>query len=224
MGSLNQYLISKSSWNAVKIGGMSYNPDTTKSNFSSFMSYGYTTVNLLMDKGVQLTDSTAMFILGERDKGIFGVPESDSRNKIIQKCLSQNKLFLIFKDPDFVMGYIKLGDYDINLISSYIYSGIELDEVFDIFAAIVEQDYKKALNLISGYELKYYIDFYARLQSDLEFAEKPNAVQEMIEKIYKDGEDYNTTDKNLEFLENDDDLQDYCREKLHDIKFFWLQK
>ena len=87
MGSLNQYLISKSSWNAVKIGGMSYNPDTTKSNFSSFMSYGYTTVNLLMDKGVQLTDSTAMFILGERDKGIFGVPESDSRNKIIQKCL-----------------------------------------------------------------------------------------------------------------------------------------
>ena len=167
MGSLNQYLISKSSWNAVKIGGVSYNPDTTKSNFSSFMSYGYTTVNLLMDKGVQLSDPTVMFILGGRDKGFFGVPESDSRNKIIRKCLSQNKLFLIFKDPGFVMGYIKLGDYDINLISSYIYSGIEVDEVFDIFAAVVEQDYKKALNLISGYELNYYIDFYARLQSDL---------------------------------------------------------
>ena len=46
----------------------------------------------------------------------------------------------------------------------------------------------------------------------------------MIEKIYKDGEDYNTTDENISFLENDDDFQDYCREKLHDIKFFWLQK
>lgn len=223
MGSLNQHLISKSSWNAVKIGGMSYNPDTTKSNFSSFMSYGYTTVNLLMEKGVQLTDPTVMFILGGRDKGIFGVPETDSRNQIIQKCLSQNKLFLIFKDPNFVMGYIKLGDYDINLISSYIYSGIEVDEVFDIFAAVVEQDYKKALILISSYELKYYIDFYARLQSDLEFAEKPNAVQDMIEKIYKDGEEYNTTDENLEFLENDDNFQDYCRGLLHEIKFFWLK-
>ena len=41
--------------------------------------------------------------------------------------------------------------------------------LFVIFASIVEQDHKKAISLISGYELKYYIDFYARLQSDLEF-------------------------------------------------------
>jgi len=71
--------------------------------------------------------------------------------------------------------------------------------------------------------LKYYIDFYARVQDDLQFVEKPNVVQKMIEKIYKEGEDYNTTDENIAYLENDDDFQDYCRAFLHEIKFFWLK-
>lgn len=224
MGSLNQYLSTKSSYVAVRIGGDSNSPDKVKSNFSSFMGYGYTTVNLLMDKGVQLTTPTALFILGGRDKGVFGVPDSDSRTKIIEKSLSKDPLLDNFKDTNSVMRYIQSGNYDTTLIVSYIHSGIELDEVFSIFSTVVEQNYQTALRLIDSYELKYYIDFYARVQDDLQFAEKPNVVQKMIEKIYNEGEDYNTTDENIAYLENDDDFQDYCRALLHEIKFFWLQK
>ena len=223
MGSLNHYLSTKSSYVAVRIGGESNSPDKIKSNFSSFMGYGYTTVNLLMDKGVQLTTPTALFILGGRDKGVFGAPDSDSRTKIIEKSLSKNPLLENFKDSNSVMRYIQSGDFDTTLIVSYIHSGIELDEVFNIFAAVLKQNYEIALRLIDSYELKYYIDFYARVQNDLQFAEKPNVVQKMIEKIYKEGEDYNTTDENIAYLENDDDFQDYCRALLHEIKFFWLK-
>lgn len=224
MGSLNQHLSTKSSYVAVRIGGESNSPDKVKSNFSSFMGYGYTTVNLLMDKGVQLTTPTTLFILGGRDKGVFGVPDSDSRTKIIEKSLSKDPLLDNFKDTNSVMRYIQSGNYDTTLIVSYIHSGIELDEVFSIFSTVVEQNYQTALRLIDSYELKHYIDFYARVQNDLEFAEKPNVVQKMIERIYKEGEDYNTTDENIAYLESDDDFQDYCRALLHEIKFFWLQK
>ena len=223
MGSLNQFLIEKSKYYNVRIGSESSNPDTVKSSFSSFMSYGYTTVKLLMDKGVELTNSTAMFILGGRDKGIFGVSDSESRNKIIEKLLLSNPKLNNFRDNNSVKEYIETGNYDTNLVNAYIMSGIEIDEVFDVFMAVAEKSSSTAINSIRSYELKYYIDFYIRIQNDSEFENKPEIVQAMIEHIYEKGEDYNTTDKNISDLENDDPFVDYCYGKLHEIKFFWLQ-
>jgi hypothetical protein len=224
MGTLNQFLVSKSGWYAVKMGSESTDPDSIKSNFSSFMSYGYTTVDLLMDKGVQLSDSTVMFIMSGRDKGIFGVPSSKNRTNIIKKSLKNNPVLRNFMHPMLVKYYIHSGQADINLLRSYVNSGLETDEVFDIFVQQLRIDTAKALKIIESYSLKFYIDFYARLQNDLNFNQKPDVVEKMIKRIYKEGEDYNITEENLEFLENDEDFQDYCRAELHDIKFFWLQQ
>lgn len=224
IGTLNQYLTEKSKFYNVKIGSECNNPDNVKSSFSGFMSYGYTTVNLLMDKGIRLTDSTAMFIISGRDKGIFGVPDSQSRNNIIKKCLSIYPKLENFEDIESVKQHILSGNYLWTDLQNYVNSGIELDDVFEIFETALLHSHNNALNVIFNYELKYFIDFYARLQNDLEFDGKADVVQKMIKRIYNEGEDYTTTDENIAFLENDDDFQEYCREKLHDIKFFWLQQ
>ena len=224
MGSLNQFLIEKSKYYAVSIGSSSYNPDTVKSSFSSFMSYGYTTVNLLMDKGIKLSDPTAMFVIGGRDKGVFGASDTDSRNKVIQKAISANPELENFKDTESVKRFIESGNYNSVLIDAYILSGIEIDEVFDVFITLLPLSSYKAFNIIRNYELKYFIDFYIRLQNDSEIENKSDVVQKMIEHIYENGENHNTTDKNISDLENDEAFLDYCYEKLHEIKFFWLQQ
>jgi hypothetical protein len=224
MGTLNQFLSTKSKFYEVEIGSYTDNPDNVKSAFSGFMSYGYTTINLLMDKGIKLTDSTGMFIVGGRDKGFFGATESESRNKIIQKCLSNNPKLENFTDIESVKQLILSGNYLWTDLKSYISSGIELDEVFEVFETTLQNNFEYALEIISNYELKYYVDFYSRVQNDLEFDRKSDVVQKMIVRIYNEGNKDSITEENIAFLENDDNFQDYCREKLHEIKFFWLQQ
>jgi hypothetical protein len=224
MGSLNEYLVNARSIYSVKIGTNCSNFDRVKPIFSGFMGYGYTTVNLLMDKGIKLEDSTAMFIIGGRDKGFFGVPESESRSNIIKKCLKDNPEFENFKDIQSVKRYIQSGQYSWLKLKSYISSGIEIDEIFQVFATLLPINSEHALNVIANYHMSYYIDFYSRLQNDLNFAEKSTVVQKMIEIIYNNADSSNTNGNNIEFLENDEDFQNYCTEKLHEIKFFWLQR
>jgi hypothetical protein len=177
-----------------------------------------------MDKGIKISDPTGMFIIGGRDKGFFGVPESESRNKIIQKCLSNNPKLENFTDTQSVKQHILSGNYLWTDLKNYISSGIEIDEVFEVFEATLQNNFQYALEIISSYELKYYVDFYARVQNDLEFDRKSDVVQKMIFRIYNEGNNNSIIEENISFLENDDDFQDYCTEKLHDIKFFWLQQ
>lgn len=140
LGKLNSF--SKSQGHkGNKLGDQIPDPEKAKAYVNSTLGIGFTTLNLLVRKGTEISDSISLFIFRGDDKALLGIPDSEQRNLLIAQLKEQKPELRKFESYEAAIETIWSGEIKNYLpqLKNFLFSGIDPPQLLHIVIQILNQ-------------------------------------------------------------------------------------
>jgi hypothetical protein len=126
LGKLNSFAKSQGH-KGNKLGDQIPDPEKAKAYVNSTLGIGFTTLNLLVRKGTEISDSLSFFMMRGDDKALLGIPDSEQRNLLIEQLRQQKPELEKFESYEAVIETIWSGEIKnyLPLLKSFLFSGID---------------------------------------------------------------------------------------------------
>ena len=184
LGNLNEFLKSKGD-DGLELGQRIPDYENLKYAVSSTLGMGFTTLNLLMRKGTNLSESLGMFIIRGDDITKLGYSPSQQREILIYQILEARPELYNFQNQESVVNLIRRGEGEFYFpqIQEYIFSGIDENKVLQIVFELLFKDFsqEKVASLLSGFPDKYRLSVAIKIE---EYPEYKQFCQILAEKLY----------------------------------------
>ena len=184
LGNLNEFLKSKGD-DGLELGQRIPDYENIKYAVNSTLGMGFTTLNLLMRKGTNLSESLGMFIIRGDDITKLGYTPSQQREILIYQILEARPELYNFQNQESVVNLIRRGEGEFYFpqIQEYIFSGIDENKVLQIVFELLFKDFsqEKVASLLSGFPDKYRLSVAIKIE---EYPEYKQFCQILAEKLY----------------------------------------
>ena len=184
LGNLNEFLKSKGD-DGLELGQRIPDYENLKYAVNSTLGMGFTTLNLLMRKGTNLSESLGMFIIRGDDITKLGYSPSQQREILIYQILEARPELYNFQNQESVVNLIRRGEGEFYFpqIQEYIFSGIDENKVLQIVFELLFKGFsqEKVASLLSGLPDKYRLSVAIKIE---EYPEYKQFCQILAEKLY----------------------------------------
>jgi hypothetical protein len=184
LGNLNEFLKSKGD-DGLELGQRIPDYENLKYAVNSTLGMGFTTLNLLMRKGTNLSESLGMFIIRGDDITKLGYSPSQQREILIYQILEARPELYNFQNQESVVNLIRRGEGEFYFpqIQEYIFSGIDENKVLQIVFELLFKSFsqEKVASLLSGFPDKYRLSVAIKIE---EYPEYKQFCQILAEKLY----------------------------------------
>lgn len=140
LGKLNSF--SKSQGHkGNKLGDEIPDPEKAKAYVNSTLGIGFTTLNLLVRKGTEISDSISMFIFRGDDKALLGIPDSEQRDLLIAQLKEQKPELRKFESYEAAIETIWSGEIKTYLpqLKNFLFSGIDPPQLLHMVIQLLNQ-------------------------------------------------------------------------------------
>ena len=140
LGTLNSFTKSQGK-RGNTLGGDIPDAENAKSYVNATLGIGYTTLNLLVRKGTEISDSISMFIIRGEDKSLLGMPDSEQRNLLISQLKEQKPVLSLFENYQAAIKTIWTEEITQYLpqLQDFLYSGIDPPNLLHIIIQLLNQ-------------------------------------------------------------------------------------
>jgi hypothetical protein len=140
LGTINSFTKSQGQ-RGNTLGGDVPDAENAKSYVNATLGIGYTTLNLLIRKGTELSDSIALFIIRGEDKSLLGVPDSEQRDLLISQLKEKKPELSLFEDYQTAIKTIWTAGIKqyIPQLQDFLYSGIDPPNLLHIIIQLLNQ-------------------------------------------------------------------------------------
>ena len=140
LGTLNSFTKSQGK-RGNTLGGDIPDAENAKSYVNATLGIGYTTLNLLVRKGTEISDSISMFIIRGEDKSLLGMPDSEQRNLLISQLKEQKPVLSLFENYQAAIKTIWTEEITKYLpqLQDFLYSGIDPPNLLHIIIQLLNQ-------------------------------------------------------------------------------------
>jgi hypothetical protein len=140
LGKLNSFAKSQGH-KGNKLGDQIPDPEKAKAYVNSTLGIGFTTLNLLVRKGTEISDSLSFFMMRGDDKALLGIPDSEQRDLLIQQLKQQKPELEKFESYEAAIETIWSGEIKKYLpqLTNFLFSGIDPPQLLHIVIQILNQ-------------------------------------------------------------------------------------
>ncbi len=228
LGKITQLLKEKDN-GSIEIGDGAGSATVMEYGFQSLASIGFKTLNLLSSKGVEINESTLMYMIRDGDVKKFGVNPNDvDRKEILDRAISEKPLLERFQSHQGVINFLNNTDINTDFANrlrpfmvSYARSGLKPDQFMSLIEACI--------GIFDEYtvkELFNYSDTYSQVETYF-YIKKTNPEQQFLLEsfiylIYTYSYDWDIKDFHIEQLRQDPEFKEYCEKQGDEIRDLWL--
>ncbi len=184
LGKLNSFAKSQGQ-KGNRLGSEIPDPEKAKSYVNATLGIGFTTLNLLVRKGTEISDSIALFVFRGDDKALLGVPDSEQRDLLISQLKEQKPELLKFENHYAVNDTIWSGEIKKYLpqLKSYLFSGINPPQILDTVIQLTAQgdfDQKDIVNMVIGLPTLTLVDMLDYLEQHSDYEQFTSSLAERL--------------------------------------------
>ena len=175
LGKLNSFAKSQGK-KGNKLGDEIPDAERAKAYVNSTLGIGFTTLNLLVRKGTEISDSLALFMMRGDDKALLGIPDSEQRNLLIEQLKQQKPELKKFESYEAVIETIWSGEIKnyLPLLKSFLFSGIDPPQILHMIVQILNQsdiEQKDVVNMVVGLPTESLVDTLINLEQYSQYDE-----------------------------------------------------
>ena len=124
-----------------KLGDEIPDPEKAKAYVNSTLGIGFTTLNLLVRKGTEISDSISLFIFRGDDKALLGIPDSEQRDLLIAQLKEQKPELRKFESYEAAIETIWSGEIKTYLpqLKNFLFSGIDPPQLLHMVIQLLNQ-------------------------------------------------------------------------------------
>jgi hypothetical protein len=185
LGKLNSF--SKSQGHkGNKLGDEIPDAEKAKAYVNSTLGIGFTTLNLLVRKGTEISDSLSLFMMRGDDKALLGIPDSEQRNLLIEQLKQQKPELEKFESYDAAITTIWSGEIKnyLPLLKSFLFSGIDPPQILNMIIQILNQsdiEQKDVVSMVMGLPTESLVDTLTNLEQYTQYDE---FVTPLVKRLY----------------------------------------
>jgi hypothetical protein len=191
LGKLNSFAKSQGQ-KGNKLGSTILDPEKAKNYVNATLGIGFTTLNLLVRKGTEISDPVSLFMLRGDDKALLGIPDSEQRDLLLEQLVEQKPELKKFESYDAAITTIWSGEIKnyIPLLKDFLLSGIDPPQVLNMIIQILNQpdiDQKDVVNMVILLPITTLIDVLENLEQHPKYDQFSSY---LAERLYNQISDY----------------------------------
>jgi len=173
LGKLNSF--SKSQGHkGNKLGDEIPDPEKAKAYVNSTLGIGFTTLNLLVRKGTEISDSISLFIFRGDDKALLGIPDSEQRDLLIAQLKEQKPELRKFESYEAAIETIWSGEIKTYLpqLKNFLFSGIDPPQLLHMVIQLLNQgdiQQEEIVRMVIGLPSMTLVDALTNLEEHSQF-------------------------------------------------------